>query len=1281
MSLLKVPIRPLSRRTRFVLVAALSIIGLLLSTGPLHGTAAALILAVVLYLFIPGFLLSRLLGTQSPDLPPVVRFVWMLSCGLGLCLSLGAILRFLGIGVPVYVLTLHLLALILVALPAPSNQEASWHFTRMNGVFQILLIVASSIVLTISLDQSRYRLAVYDDQSIFTGQVAWLSSNFSDLRVYSRQVGDTGAILRARLDGWTYMEASWSWISGMAAADIFIHSTAPLFSWTIPLIYFAIAYTLVDREDIATLSALVAVLFGMVTLDDLTRGGSNIAFGQYALFSMDTLRKISTALIFPLAIFTTLAFLTRLRVRLLIPMLLLQGALIAIHPRQYGLYLLSVGLCASLRLLAHFTSRRGKLLVLIGAVVVGMLAVVIGLNIIGRSVYPQAQNYPSEVAYLLANPISIFGEFTVLYNVPLLGTTIILSPRYFFYHPLLAWSVLWAAWIGIRHRTSLAGQYILTATGAALGLAFFPGIPELLIRLLGLDYTRFVIGVLFMIPVPLIVAISVDRVLRFVDFLSARARIRRYRIAFVSIILTGLMLVLLLEPVPIAGSTREQMATLEALRSPTYIRSFERELLAGLTKILPDNMLSILVTPGRVAGLVVESFPRTMVANSRPADVDTGAQRFQGEAEPWLDRADIDFLRRVKATHVILEHTSTRVPQLLLQSERFEMAGDIAGYFVFRIHGPLLSDPSDALFEAMNAHYRQVEHPRWKGTSFDLVRPGVDWTFMVTRWQESLSQQPDNTMARLGLATAYVMSAQDDLAIPLWETLHREHSPIFMFGAMTANLRQHHTPAHTIDGSGPRVLSAMLNGPSPSLQVQAAQVLLTEPFFYTLEDSDLEHIIDISHQWPSLWDHLVEFDRLEETKRRINLLLARGYWATAVEWLDRIPRRDLSAGLLANKAVALLAQGHVEEALLALRPTVDEAWLAAPRFVHPDRWADNVAAQLYYLLHGERALRAGKLDEAVDAFRHSVDAGSRWAGRYFLARAQIARGETAQGEALLLAVRNAWASEHGVPLPDLISVLSTADTRQLYVLQPTIQRSAEARLRITAVYGMLYDMPYAIQQWRFILSPGGSASPIVVQDSPAIQVPGTLVRADRFVQLPDSIPPLTQAQLLLEPRYNNRIRFVPGKVSLVLNRPDSAVPDPGSVSLNLTFANQISLKGYRYDVSENVLRIVLYWSTGQPIEEDYQVFIHILDAQGRLVHQQDTTPVSGRYPTSQWRPAVVIEDAHQLTLDTLAPDAPYTVYVGLYRLSGGQRLAITSRLRDVTGDAYKLGQFRRSPSP
>ncbi len=73
--------------------------------------------------------------------------------------------------------------------------------------------------------------------------------------------------------------------------------------------------------------------------------------------------------------------------------------------------------------------------------------------------------------------------------------------------------------------------------------------------------------------------------------------------------------------------------------------------------------------------------------------------------------------------------------------------------------------------------------------------------------------------------------------------------------------------------------------------------------------------------------------------------------------------------------------------------------------------------------------------------------------------------------------------------------------------------------------------------------------------------------------------------------------------------------------------------------------VTLYWRALQPGAKDFNILLHLVDANGRVAARQDGAPAEGNYPTSQWRAGDLIVDAHELKLD--AAPGTYTLVAGM----------------------------------
>ena len=90
------------------------------------------------------------------------------------------------------------------------------------------------------------------------------------------------------------------------------------------------------------------------------------------------------------------------------------------------------------------------------------------------------------------------------------------------------------------------------------------------------------------------------------------------------------------------------------------------------------------------------------------------------------------------------------------------------------------------------------------------------------------------------------------------------------------------------------------------------------------------------------------------------------------------------------------------------------------------------------------------------------------------------------------------------------------------------------------------------------------------------------------------------------------------------------------------------------------LVLSLYWRANASPELDYTIFVHVLDAAGNFVTQEDTMPADGAAPTSRWKPGEFVEDFHSLTLPEDMPPGEYHILVGMYDFQTGARLPVTT---------------------
>ena len=114
----------------------------------------------------------------------------------------------------------------------------------------------------------------------------------------------------------------------------------------------------------------------------------------------------------------------------------------------------------------------------------------------------------------------------------------------------------------------------------------------------------------------------------------------------------------------------------------------------------------------------------------------------------------------------------------------------------------------------------------------------------------------------------------------------------------------------------------------------------------------------------------------------------------------------------------------------------------------------------------------------------------------------------------------------------------------------------------------------------------------------------------------------------------------------------------------------VTLLGYDLVRPDGALAITLYWQSEAALAEDYDVFIHLLDAQGQVVAQVDEQPLGGLAATSRWQSEDVIRDPHTIVLPESLPAGEYQLTTGLFLRETMARLPVTE---PAGGEVVPLG--------
>jgi hypothetical protein len=88
------------------------------------------------------------------------------------------------------------------------------------------------------------------------------------------------------------------------------------------------------------------------------------------------------------------------------------------------------------------------------------------------------------------------------------------------------------------------------------------------------------------------------------------------------------------------------------------------------------------------------------------------------------------------------------------------------------------------------------------------------------------------------------------------------------------------------------------------------------------------------------------------------------------------------------------------------------------------------------------------------------------------------------------------------------------------------------------------------------------------------------------------------------------------------------------------------------------------WTSAAPLDANYTIFAHLVDADGQIIAQQDQQPLGGRYPTSVWAPGEVVSDTIRIAVPPAGTGGTACVRLGLYDLRSLARLPRSDAMGD-----------------
>jgi 4-amino-4-deoxy-L-arabinose transferase-like glycosyltransferase len=167
---------------------------------------------------------------------------------------------------------------------------------------------------------------------------------------------------------------------------------------------------------------------------------------------------------------------------------------------------------------------------------------------------------------------------------------------------------------------------------------------------------------------------------------------------------------------------------------------------------------------------------------------------------------------------------------------------------------------------------------------------------------------------------------------------------------------------------------------------------------------------------------------------------------------------------------------------------------------------------------------------------------------------------------------------------------------------------------------------------------------------------------------------LARMELVFKGEANQAYVFLPKAKPVI-------IPSQPDVQVEARLAGQVELTGFSLDQAALLrgapAQLTLFWKALQPMD-DYKVFVHLRDRNGRTVAQADHIPSEAlvALPTSTWLEGKIVPDVSYLQVPADTPPGEYQLLVGMYNADTMERLAVEG---DTTGENAVVVTTLRRP--
>jgi len=244
------------------------------------------------------------------------------------------------------------------------------------------------------------------------------------------------------------------------------------------------------------------------------------------------------------------------------------------------------------------------------------------------------------------------------------------------------------------------------------------------------------------------------------------------------------------------------------------------------------------------------------------------------------------------------------------------------------------------------------------------------------------------------------------------------------------------------------------------------------------------------------------------------------------------------------------------------------------------------------------------------------------------------------------------------------------DVRSRFQEGDTLILDHPEEIRLFAPQGCLGDFPP-------LITLGGLPDEAAIEEA----LDEIMARHSRLFAVFDNQGPESKVEELLNKRAYPTWNSWHEALRLVLYA--SSRQDKGMEALHpvrVEFRKGVALAGYSL-VDEKVapgrvLRLTLFWECGDALEEDYKVFVHLVDEEGQIIGQRDSEPVGGSRPTTTWVQGERITDNYGILVPDSAVEGEYRLLMGIYLPTTGERMLVLSSDLVVVEESVVLGHIQ-----